>query len=62
MMDFLYFPDDKAEYLPGIIMLLIFVLGAVVTMYFFLKVSKKEAKKTDEKYQLNKINDDTDRE
>lgn len=62
-MDFLYFPDDKSEYIPSVIILIIFILGAIVTMYFILKVNKKEEKKVNEKYknQLNKIENDQDR-
>ncbi|TFJ92792.1 hypothetical protein [Lentibacillus salicampi] len=50
MMEFLYFPEDKSEYIPGVIILIIFMIGAVLTMYFFIKYSKKEAKKVDEQY------------
>lgn len=57
-MDFLYFPDDKTEYIPSIIILIIFSIGAVLTMYIIMKVSKKEQKKSDEKYQPQKISDD----
>lgn len=60
-MDFLYFPDDKTEYIPSIIILIIFSIGAVVTMYIIMKVSKKEQKKSDEKYQPQNISDDPDR-
>lgn len=61
MMDFLYFPEDKAEYIPSIIILIIFSIGAVVTMYFLMKVSKKEEKKTDEKFQSKKLSDEPNR-
>ncbi|MDC3412385.1 hypothetical protein NC797_00185 [Aquibacillus sp. 3ASR75-11] len=50
MMDFLYFPEDKTEYIPAVLNLLLFVLGAVIVMYFFYKHSKKEEKKIDEQY------------
>ncbi|WP_404453840.1 hypothetical protein LG329_04375 [Virgibacillus necropolis] len=53
MMEFLYFPEDKSEYIPALITLLIFMIGAAITMYFFYKHSKKEAKRIDEKYNLN---------
>ncbi|WP_077624984.1 hypothetical protein [Sediminibacillus massiliensis] len=51
MMEFLYFPEDKTEYIPAVISLVIFFIGAVITMYFVHKHSKKEAAKMDEKYQ-----------
>lgn len=61
MMEFLYFPEDKAEYIPSVIMLLIFTLGAVITTYFFFKISKREEKNTDKKYHSQKINSETER-
>jgi len=51
MMEFLYFPEDKTEYIPAVIILAIFMLGAVIMMYVFYKKSKKEEKYFDEKYQ-----------
>ncbi|MFD1361441.1 hypothetical protein [Lentibacillus salinarum] len=53
MMEFLYFPDDKTEYIPAAITLVIFIIGAVVTMYFLVKHSKKEADKVDKQYEQN---------
>lgn len=53
MMDFLYFPEDKTEYIPAVITLFIFIIGAVITTYFFYKSSKKEGQRIDEKYNLN---------
>ncbi len=49
-MYFLYFPTDKTEYIPAFITLVIFMIGAVATMYMFYKKSKKEEKYFDEKY------------
>jgi hypothetical protein len=45
---FLYFPEDKSEYGPAAITLLIFMLGALLTMRLFIKVSRREAKKAKE--------------
>ncbi|PLR92655.1 hypothetical protein [Bacillus sp. T33-2] len=42
---FLYFPEDKSEYVPAAITCLIFLIGAVVTMRLIMRVSKKEAEK-----------------
>jgi len=50
MMEFLYFPEDKAEYIPAIIALIIFTIGAVFVMYLFYKKSKQEEKYYEEKY------------
>ena len=50
MMDFLYFPEDKAEYIPAFITLVIFMIGALAAMYLFYKKSKKEEKYFEEKY------------
>lgn len=51
-MDFLYFPDDKTEYIPAIIMLIIFMIGAAITMYIFYKKSKKEEKRIEKAYNI----------
>ncbi len=50
MMEFLYFPQDKSEYIPAFITLVIFMILAVATMYLFYKKSKKEEKIAEEKY------------
>jgi hypothetical protein len=42
---FLYFPEDKSEYIPAGITCFIFLVAAVITMRFIIKVSKKEAMK-----------------
>ncbi|MFD2922753.1 hypothetical protein [Halobacillus naozhouensis] len=47
MMEFLYFPQDKSEYIPALLTLLVFIVGAAVTMYFIIKVSRKEEERTD---------------
>lgn len=49
-MEFLYFPEDKADYIPGIISLVIFICGAVIAMYIIMKKSKKDEEKFEEKY------------
>ncbi|GAB4072760.1 hypothetical protein GCM10028778_04820 [Barrientosiimonas marina] len=58
MMDFLYFPDDKSEYIPAVIILAIFVIGAVLTLYFFIRYSKKEAARADARYQQDMNRDE----
>ncbi|WP_430784599.1 hypothetical protein VBD025_08870 [Virgibacillus flavescens] len=58
MMEFLYFPEDKTEYIPAVITLFIFMVGAAITMYLFYKHSKKEEQSVNEKYNLNKPSDE----
>lgn len=50
MMEFLYFPEDKSEYIPAFITLVIFMIGATATMYLFYRKSKKDERYFDEKY------------
>lgn len=53
-MEFLYFPEDKLEYIPAFITLVIFMIGALAAMYFFYKKSKKEEAYFNEKYQIER--------
>ncbi|WP_082233512.1 hypothetical protein [Halobacillus massiliensis] len=52
MMEFLYFPEDKSEYIPAVITLSIFIIGAVITMYFIIKHSRKEEQKEENRAAL----------
>ena len=45
---FLYFPDDKSEYIPAGITCAIFLIAAVFAMRFIIKISRNEALKTQE--------------
>lgn len=58
MMEFLYFPEDKTEYLPSVIVLVIFMLLAVGAMYLIYKKSKKEEELFNEKYSQHNIEED----
>ncbi|GAA0500199.1 hypothetical protein GCM10008986_29350 [Salinibacillus aidingensis] len=49
-MEFLYFPEDKMEYFPGIIVVLFFCVIAVIVTRMFIKISKREEAKFDEQY------------
>lgn len=49
-MPFLYFPEDKSEYIPATITLIIFMLLAVVAVYFMIKKSRKDEAKFEEEY------------
>lgn len=60
MMEFLYFPQDKSEYIPAFITLVIFMVAAVATMYLIYKKSKKDEKYFDEKYKEELMRDNKD--
>lgn len=45
---FLYFPEDKSEYWSAGFTLLIFMIGALIAMRLFIRISKKEALKAKE--------------
>ena len=48
MMPFLYFPEDKTEYIPALIMLLLFILLAFVVYRIIKKYSRNEEEKMKE--------------
>jgi preprotein translocase subunit YajC len=48
MMEFLYFPEDKTEYIPAAISFFMFFLGAVLVFFLFKRASNKEMKKVKE--------------
>jgi flagellar biosynthesis/type III secretory pathway M-ring protein FliF/YscJ len=43
---FLYFPEDKSEYIPASITMAIFLIAALLTFRLIIKVSKREELKT----------------
>jgi hypothetical membrane protein len=45
---FLYFPEDKTEYIPAAISFFIFLIMAVLVMRLIIKVSRKELRKEKE--------------
>lgn len=45
MFDYMYFPDNKLEYIPSFIMVLIIVLITILTIKQIMKFSKKEEEK-----------------
>lgn len=45
---FLYFPEDKSEYIPAAISFTIFLIAAIFTMRFIIKTSKRQAEKAKE--------------
>jgi hypothetical protein len=44
--NFLYFPEDKSEYIPAAISMSMFVLMAIGAFLLIKRVSKKEEEKT----------------
>lgn len=47
-MDFLYFPDDKSEYLPGIISVIAIVILSFLIVWLLLRASKREVEQLEE--------------
>lgn len=45
---FLYFPEDKTEYIPAVITITIFTIAAFITFRLIAKHSKKEEQKAKE--------------
>jgi flagellar biosynthesis/type III secretory pathway M-ring protein FliF/YscJ len=45
---FLYFPEDKSEYIPAAISFAIFLFLAILVMRLIIKTSKKELEKAKE--------------
>jgi hypothetical protein len=54
---FLYFPEDKSEYIPAMITFTLFMIAAALTMRFIIKISKHQEEKAKEfEEQLRKQN------
>jgi hypothetical protein len=45
---FLYFPEDKSEYIPAAITCTIFLIAAIFTMRWIIKLSKREQEKAEQ--------------
>jgi flagellar biosynthesis/type III secretory pathway M-ring protein FliF/YscJ len=43
---FLYFPEDKTEYIPAAFWMILFGTAAVLTFRWIMRVSKREEEKT----------------
>lgn len=48
MMDFLYFPEDKSEYISALIAMTPFMIGAILTFWWIIRVSKKQEARLNE--------------
>lgn len=46
-MDFLYFPENKAEYIPGFIWFGIVLVASILTTYLLIKYSKTNVDQPD---------------
>ncbi|OMP67776.1 hypothetical protein [Domibacillus epiphyticus] len=58
--NFLYFPEDKTEYIPAAFSMAFFVLMAVAVFLLFKRISKKEEQKTKLlEEQIRKANEQT---
>jgi len=42
---FLYFPEDKREYIPAAITCALFLIAAIFTMRLIMKISKRQEEK-----------------
>lgn len=49
-MPFLYFPEDKTEYIPAVIALTIFIILAVIVFYLTIKKSRKDEARFKKEY------------
>ena len=47
-MDFLYFPEDKSEYIPGIISVVIIFILSMLIVWLLIKASRKQVKQLEE--------------
>ncbi|WP_307338430.1 hypothetical protein [Metabacillus malikii] len=54
-----YFPEDKTEYIPALITMVIFGIAAFLVFRFIVKISKQEQGKVDKQYeQMKQPNND----
>lgn len=60
LMPFLYFPEDKTEYIPAVITLFIFLVLAVFFMRWMMKKSKGDQENFEQEYHdaLNQAQND----
>lgn len=47
-MDFLYFPEDKTEYIPGIISVIVIFILSMLIIWLLVRASRKQVKQLDE--------------
>lgn len=47
-MEFLYFPEDKSEYIPGIISVIIIFILSILIVWLLIRASRKQVKQLEE--------------
>ena len=53
-MEFLYFPEDKSEYIPGIISIIVIFILSMLIIWLLVRASKKQVKQLeDQGYPMN---------
>ena len=53
-MEFLYFPEDKSEYIPGIISVIVIFILSMLIMWLLVRASKKQVSHLEEQgYDVN---------
>lgn len=53
-MEFLYFPEDKSEYIPGIISIIVIFILSMLIIWLLVRASKKQVKQLeDQGYPVN---------
>ncbi|WP_052131566.1 hypothetical protein [Planococcus sp. CAU13] len=53
-MDFLYFPDDKSEYIPGIISVIVIFILSMLIIWLLIRASKKQVEQLEKQgYSVN---------
>ncbi|MCM3161119.1 hypothetical protein [Metabacillus litoralis] len=57
---FLYFPEDKSEYIPAAITMIIFTIAAFFAFRFIMKLSKKEQEQVEKLMNQTKQEQDKD--
>lgn len=48
-MEFLYFPEDKSEYIPGIISVVVIFILSLLIMWLLIRASRKQVKQLQDK-------------
>ncbi|HSJ37123.1 MAG TPA: hypothetical protein VK945_02795 [Planococcus sp. (in: firmicutes)] len=53
-MEFLYFPEDKSEYIPGIISIIVIFILSMLIIWLLVRASKKQVQQLeDQGYSVN---------
>ncbi|MFC3209681.1 hypothetical protein [Planomicrobium okeanokoites] len=53
-MDFLYFPEDKSEYIPGIISVIVIFILSMLIIWLLVRASKRQVQNLeDQGYSVN---------